>query len=185
MTQTFWIAVPGVLRTYAIHAPSGDHAGSDSSTRTSEIFSGAPPSRVDEVDVAVPRERDTLAGRLPGWVRVVLLRGGERSRSGPVGVHHEDVRRAGAAADERDLRPVGGPRWLDLEEGRLPDLELVLRSGEPALAVPVRSHDEDRVLAVPARHEREVRARGIVAAAAGGQRGAQRRASEARRERTH
>ena len=43
MTQTFWIAVPGVLRTYAIHAPSGDHAGSDSSTRTSEIFSGAPP----------------------------------------------------------------------------------------------------------------------------------------------
>ena len=44
MTQTFWIAVPGVLRMYAIHAPSGDHDGSDSSTRTSEIRVASLPS---------------------------------------------------------------------------------------------------------------------------------------------
>jgi hypothetical protein len=44
MSQTSRTAVPGVRRTYAIHDPSGDHAGSDSSAKTSEIRIGLEPS---------------------------------------------------------------------------------------------------------------------------------------------
>ena len=44
MSQRFCTGVPGVRRTYAIHSPFGDHAGSDSWALMSEIRRGLDPS---------------------------------------------------------------------------------------------------------------------------------------------
>src|SRR4030065_2468613 len=44
MSQTSRTGVPGARRTYAIHVPSGDHAGSDSSAPGAEIRRAAEPS---------------------------------------------------------------------------------------------------------------------------------------------
>ena len=159
--------MPGVRRTYAIHVTVGRPGGIGLLDEDVRDLLRRASVGVHDVDVAVPRERDALAGRLPGRVRVVLLRGGERARAGPVGVHDVDVRRAAAPADERDPRPVGAttrarPGRRATPRSSSSSSAAVSRRSPP----PSAAHHEDRVVAVAARDEREVRARRVVAAAA-------------------
>src|SRR4029078_10488629 len=78
---------------------------------------------------------------------------------------------ARASADECDLRRVRRPRGIDLPEDGLARRCLTLARRQAELALAIGVHREDRVLAVTARHECDVRAAGLVTATPGERRG--------------
>ena len=114
--------------------------------------------RVHHIDVArtAPSERDLLPVGRPRRVRVVLPRRSQSPRTCSISIHHEDVECPVAPARESDLRAIGRPRRLDLEEQACGRRCVGFVVGQPVLRSPVGIHLVDRVVAVPSADEGEV-----------------------------